>query len=109
MPKCKLQKVEELRRKREELHNREKKLLQAHKAEERKARTKRLCLRHGMLEKYMPDLMSITDQQFEEFIKRGINTTYGNKILGEIVAKGERATSEPLAKPSGDGDMPVGT
>ena len=69
------------------------------KTEERKARTKRLCSRHGLLEKFMPDLATITDEQFEEFIKRGINTSYGQKILAEIVAKGtSQAENSDTAK-----------
>ena len=70
-----------------QLENQRKQEIQKMKAEERKARTKRLCSRHGLLEKIMPDLIAITDEQFEEFIKRGINTSYGQKLLAEIMAK----------------------
>ena len=82
-----------------QLENQKKLEIQKMKQEERKARTKRLCSRHGLLEKIMPDLIAITDEQFEEFIKRGINTSYGQKILAEIVAKGARqAENSDIAK-----------
>ena len=64
------------------------------KEDDRKERTKRLCKRHGLLEKYMPDLITITDEQFEMFIKRGINTSYGQKTLAEIISKLPRTASQ---------------
>ena len=69
-----------------QLQNEKKRLIQQQKATERKERTRRLCSRHGMLEKYMPDLITITDEQFEIFIQRGIDTSYGQKILAELAA-----------------------
>ena len=84
-----------------QLENQRKQEIQKMKAEERKARTKRLCCRHGLLGKIMPDLIVITDEQFEEFIKRGINTSYGQKLLAEIMAK-EAESGTPNA-PTGAG------
>ena len=66
----------------------------------------------------MPDLITITDEQFEQFIVRGIDTKYGKGILAEIVAKAGASTppvdaetshtsgayggaSTPKAEPSG--------
>jgi hypothetical protein len=71
----------------QQLQNQKKQLIQKQKADERKARNNRLFRRHGLFEKYMPDLIVITDEQFEDFIRRGINTSYGQKILAEILAK----------------------
>ena len=90
-----------------QLNNRKKQEIQKMKQDERKARTKRLCSRQGLLEKYMPDLIIITDEQFEMFIKRGINTDYGRKILGEIIMKNATATKPATAepqKPDGNSD-----
>ena len=69
--------------------NRKKQITQRHNAAERKARTHRLCRRHGLLEMFMPDLAVISDEQFELFIKRGIDTSYGRGLLAEIVGKPE--------------------
>lgn len=80
------------------LKNEKKQLLQKHRAEERKARTHRLCKRHGLLESAMPDLITITDEQFEDFIRRGINTTYGQKILAELIAKAGAAATPSKAE-----------
>ena len=69
-----------------QLENQRKQLLQKEKESERKARTKRFCSRHGLLEKYMPDLITLTDEQFETFIKRGVATKYGRSVLTEIIS-----------------------
>ena len=57
--------------------NKKKKILQQQKAKERKERDNRLYRRHGLLEKYLPELITMQDHQFEMFIKRGIKTKYG--------------------------------
>jgi hypothetical protein len=83
------EKIAEAQAKIEQYKNQEKQLIQKQKTQERKDRTKRLCSRHGLLEKYMPDLITVTDEQFEMFIKKGIDTSYGRNILAEIKAKAE--------------------
>jgi len=79
----------------QQLLNQKKQLRQKHNAMERKERNSRLFRRHGLLEKYMPSLITLTDEQFEMFIKRGVDTSYGNKILDEISTQTEQNT--PLA------------
>ena len=92
MAKTRQEKIASYEERIAQLENQRKQEIQKMKQEERKARTRRLCSRHGLLEKFMPDLATITDEQFEEFIKRGINTSYGQKILAEIMAKGASQT-----------------
>jgi len=73
-----------------QLQNEKKKIIQQAKAKERKERNNRLYRRHGLLEKFMPELITITDEQYEVFIKTGIDTNYGRKRLGEIIAEGDK-------------------
>jgi len=96
--------------------NRVKELVSKQKAEEKKARNHRLCKRHGLLEKFMPSLITITDEQFETFIKKGIDTSYGRNILAEIAAQGAETisikTTASTAQPTGtanDGTSPTAT
>ena len=77
-----------------QLKKRKQQLRQQHGKDERKARTKRLCSRHGMLEKYMPDLIIISDEMFEDFIRTGIDTKYGRSRLAEIIAKQTAITAD---------------
>ena len=67
--------------------NKKKKLMQQAKAKERKERNHRLYRRHGLLEMFLPELIKMTDHQFEMFIKRGIKTKYGIKILYDILGE----------------------
>ena len=103
MAKTTVEKIATKRKQIQQLQNQEKLLLQKQKKEERAARTRRLCSRHGLLEKFMPDLATITDEQYETFIRKGINTTYGQKLLAEIVGGAGAAaapqTAETAAQP----------
>ena len=104
MKKSLNEKIADKQRLIEQLANEKKQLIQKQKSEERKERTSRLCRRHGLLEKYMPTLISITDEQFEDFIKRGINTSYGQKILAEIIDKSNASiTATPPITATGGG------
>jgi len=85
MARTTLEKIERNRAEQEQLKKQERELLKKHKKQERDARTKRLCTRHGMLEKHMPDLIKLTDREFETFITRAINTTYGREALAKII------------------------
>ena len=49
--------------------NRLKELLNKQKDKERKERNHRLCKRMGLIEKYLPDTIPLTDEQFVAFIE----------------------------------------
>ena len=91
----------------QKLLNEKKQLIQKDKKAERTARTRRLCSRHGLLEKFMPDLAAITDEQFETFIRKGINTSYGQKLLAEIV--GDTGASAAITTPTAANTTPKST
>ena len=97
MPKTTAEKIATKREQIQQLQNEEKQLLQKQRAEERNARTRRFCSRHGLLEKFMPDLAAITDEQYETFIRKGINTSYGQKVLAEIVGDTGASTARQTA------------
>ena len=54
----------------QQLLNQKKQLIQKQKADERKVKIKRQCYRHGVLEKHMPELVTLTDEQYEAYIKK---------------------------------------
>ena len=109
MPKTTAEKIASKREQIQQLQNEEKQLIQKQKEQDRKDRTKRLCQRHGLLEKFMPDLATITDEQFELFIKRGINTSYGQKTLAEIMAQtAATPTAKPIAANKDSDNVPSG-
>ena len=73
-------------------------IIKRENAKERKARNHRLCRRHGLLEKLMPDIINITDEQFEAFIRTHIRAKHGRNKLAEIVDKGEEYSAAYIAK-----------
>ena len=74
--------------------------MQKHRDEERKARTKRLCSRMGLIEKLLPETIALSDEQFEKLVFRTIASDLGKKIIGEL--SGNATKSDP--KPSADAD-----
>jgi len=92
-----MEKVYDIRNEMERLSKLEKELLKKHKQEERDARTKRFCTRHGMMEKHMPDLIKLTDQQFETYIIKTINTSFGREKLAQMIAQSEKSIPQTPA------------
>ena len=69
-----------------QLENHRKQLIQQEKAEERKARNHRLCKRGGTVEKLLPDLITLTDEQFDIFVNRVLLSEQTKRIIAEIAA-----------------------
>jgi len=91
-------KIEEAKAKITQYENHMKQLVQKQKAEERKARTKRLCSRAGLLESMLPDTIALTDEQFKSFLEKTTSNDFGRRTLANI-AKGSGAATTP--KPAG--------
>ena len=87
MPKSRQEKVANYDERIAQLKNQKKKEKQALKADERKARTKRLCSRHGLLESMLPEIINITDEQYKTFLERAVTNDYGHGILAKITAQ----------------------
>jgi len=92
MSKTNTEKIGSIDEQMAQLAARKKRLIQQENQRLRKERNSRLYRRHGLLEKYMPSLAVITDQQFDMFIRRAIDTGYGQKILAELVSASGQST-----------------
>jgi len=88
-------KIEEARAKITQYENHMKQLVQKQKAEERKARTKRLCSRHGLLESMFPETIVLTDEQFKAFLEKAVVNDYGRRMLDSVMAKSGGVTTAP--------------
>ena len=84
MPKSKTEKIELINTEIQQLKNRQKKLVQQQKEEERKLRTRRLCKRAGLLESMLPETVSLTDEQFKTYLEKTLTTNFSQEILREI-------------------------
>ena len=71
-----------------QLENQKKQLMQREKEKERKARTKRLCGRHGLFESMLPDTINLTEEQFKTFLEKTVANGHGRRVLAELTRSG---------------------
>jgi len=104
MSKTTLEKIEAAK---EEIKQKEaqiKRLLQQQKAQERKDRNHRLCQRGGQVEKLLPGLVKLTDEQFSTFVQKTLLSGFAERVLHGLLPP-ENARTEPCAAASqGAGD-----
>jgi hypothetical protein len=98
------ERLKDARLEKEQAESRIRKLLEEQKEGERKARTHRFCKRGGLMEKLLPDLALLTDDQFEAFFKRTAANKYGRDALAEIAAR----NAETPTPPKSDADTAQG-
>ena len=108
MAKTRLEKIDGIKEEIEQLKARQKQLQQQHNVQERKARNHRLCKRGGIVEKLLPDLITLTDEQFDAFVEKTLLTGYAERILKGLT--GQEKESARL-KPAGTAtaSVPVGS
>lgn len=75
------EKIESIKLKIQQLENERKKILQAQKEADRKARTKRLIERGAILESLISDADKFTNDQIKIFLEKTVATDYARKIL----------------------------
>jgi hypothetical protein len=69
------------------------------KDEEKRVKNQRHCKRGSIMEKALPDLIILSDEQFDMFVKRALATTYTRNVLAELVAKNNTAPKAENAEP----------
>ena len=89
------EKIEAAKLEKQQAENLIKKLLQEQKAEERKARTHRLCKRGGQVEKLLPGLAQLTDEQFDTFVQKALLSGLAEKVLRGLVSSESETSVEP--------------
>jgi hypothetical protein len=88
------QRIESIQTQIQELEKQQKQLLQRQKAAERKARTHRICKRGGEIEKLLPGIETLTEDEFRTFVKRVILTEDALRTLTDILAN--KASEKPV-------------
>ena len=78
------ERIEAAKAEREQMEARIKELQKQQKAQERKDRNHRFCVRGGKLEKLLPELAQLSEEQFEIFVKRCLLTNYTRGVLVEL-------------------------
>ena len=100
MSKSRLERIDGIKEEIEQLKTRQKLLQQQHNAQERKARTHRLCRRGGIVEKLLPGTISLTDDQFDTFVEKTLLTGYAEKILKGLAVQSGESPAEKQANVS---------
>jgi len=114
MSKTRLEKIADWDEQIAQIKNRQKMERQLHAKEERAARTRRLCSRYGLLESMMPEIITITDEQYKAFLEKAVTNQYGRDILNKVIAQGagngnpkpSNAASQTVEEPSATKETP---
>jgi len=96
MAKTKLERIIDIENEIRQLENQRKQLLQQHKEQERKERTKRLCQRMGLFESMLPDTITLSDELFKSFLEKTVANDFGRRMLDSLTA----SKPTPAAMPS---------
>jgi len=70
MAKTKIEKIASVEDKIKQLENQRKQLVQQHKADERKARTRRLIQRGALLESFIPNADALDNEQVKTLLRQ---------------------------------------
>ena len=80
-----------------QLMNRKKQEMQKHKAEERKARTRRLIQRGAILEGFIPEAETYSEDEIQAFLKETLATKFAKDAMRRI-----KPTAPPRAETKAD-------
>ena len=94
MPKTRLEKIDGIKDEIENLRTRQRLLLKQHNAQERKDRNHRLCRRGGIVEKLLPDLITLTDEQFDTFVEKTLLSGHAERILKGLATQSDTTSTD---------------
>ncbi len=94
MAKTSTEKLANIDEEMRQLANRRKVILQQHKAEERKARTKRLIERGAILESMIDEATALTNEQVKFFLEKTIRTEFAKRVRAELTEPQVKAPAE---------------
>ena len=112
MGKTKVERIASIEDQIAQLENQRRQLVQKHKEDERKARTRRLIQRGALLESFISDPAEYTVEQIKTFLKEILDTEFARKALrrikhpqrGEVVPVKPDATPQQAASPALSGE-----
>jgi len=102
MSKTKLERAAALDEQIAQLANQKKKLLQQHREAERKARTRRLIQRGAILEGFIPEAKTYTEDEIQTFLKETLATKFARDALRRIRPATANNTAPPKAETKTD-------
>ena len=97
MAKRRLEKIADYEEQIAQIRNRQRQERQKLSKEERNARTRRLCSRHGLLEKMLPEIITITDEQYKTFLEKAVLSDNSRRILDGLTKQTAATPTPPSA------------
>ena len=91
--------IEQAQKEQAQKEARVKELLSRKRTQDDKARTHRLCRRGGYLESNLPELITITDDQFHIFVEKALLSEFARKILKGFADGGNAHQSNSTTVP----------
>ena len=110
MAKTKTERIDSIGERIAQLENQRKQLIQKQKEDERKARTRRLIQRGAILEGFIPDAETYTEDEIQTFLKETLATDFARKALRRLKPpqQKETAPAKPTTTPQGTAPAPAG-
>jgi hypothetical protein len=96
--KPRVDRIEVIKGRRQELDDRIKELLKEERIAEKKKRDRRISKRGGLLESISPDTIPLTDEQFNDFLQAVLSSDLARRTLDRITAKVEEVTAPPVVE-----------
>ena len=94
MPKTRTEKIASFDEQITKLQEQRRKERQRQQQEERKAKERRYKKRHELLENSLPEVISLTDEQYKTFLERAIANDTVRKIIKNITTQNVKLIDE---------------
>jgi len=88
----------------EQIQNEMKRLQRQHRAEERKARDRRIFKRGAHLESLLPDTIGLSDVRFFTFLERTVANKFGRDALDKLKAEQDKEDAAIAAEKMAEAD-----
>ena len=101
-----LDKISKIEGKLAQLEEQRKQEVKKAKDEERKAKNRRHCKRGAVMEKALPDLIAITDEQFNAFVEKVLATNHTKNVLADLVKQNNADPKPENTEPTNANPQP---
>ena len=101
------ERIETQRARMGQMENELKRLLNQQKAEERKARTHRICQRGGLIESLLPDTITLNAEWFRVFLEKTVANDTGRRTLAALKAEQEKGDVVNAGGASAENEKPT--
>ena len=85
------ERLEARREEKRQLEAKIQELLQEQRTHKKKERNHRIFKRGGYIEKYIPEIVSLSDEQFYTFVEKCLQSNFAKRTLSDLMASGDNS------------------